>query len=93
MLGRHDSLLSQIPTTLTDIWKDVSDLGDQAQSTDTKVDDWASRQEELRGQLNKARSDVMARIDSAKRQADGSAEPCASARTISCSSTCPISGR
>jgi peptidoglycan hydrolase CwlO-like protein len=69
MLGRHDSLLSQIPTTLTDIRKDVSSLGEQAKSTDTKVDDWGNRQEELRGQLNKARSDLMARIDSAKKQA------------------------
>jgi peptidoglycan hydrolase CwlO-like protein len=69
MLGRHDSLLSQIPTTLTDIRKDVSSLGEQAKSTDTKVDDWGNRQEELRGQLNKARGDLMARIDSAKKQA------------------------
>ncbi|MBZ5674917.1 MAG: hypothetical protein LAP61_11775 [Acidobacteriia bacterium] len=69
ILGRHDSLLSQIPTTLTDIRKDVSSLGDQAKSTDAKVDDWGNRQEELRGQLSKARADLMARIDSAKRQA------------------------
>jgi len=69
ILGRHDSLLSQIPTTLTDIRKDVSNLGEQAKSTDTKVDDWGNRQEELRGQLNKARADLMARIDSAKKQA------------------------
>ena len=69
MLGRHDSLLSQIPMTLTDIRKDVSNLGDQAKSTDAKVDDWGNRQEELRGQLNKARTDLVARIDSAKKQA------------------------
>ncbi|MGH9647499.1 MAG: hypothetical protein ACRD4E_11865 [Bryobacteraceae bacterium] len=69
ILGRHDSLLSQIPTTLTGIRKDVSSLGDQAKSTDTKVDDWGNRQEELRGQLNKARTDLLARIDSAKKQA------------------------
>lgn len=43
ILGRHDSLLSQIPTTLTDIRKDVSNLGEQAKSTDTKVDDWGNR--------------------------------------------------
>jgi peptidoglycan hydrolase CwlO-like protein len=69
ILGRHDSLLSQIPTTLTDIRKDVSNLGDQAKSTDAKVEDWSSRQEDLRGQLNKARGDLMARIDSARKQA------------------------
>ena len=69
ILGRHDSLLSQIPTTLTDIRKDVSNLGDQAKSTDAKVDDWGNRQEELRGQLNKARADLTARIDSARKQA------------------------
>jgi peptidoglycan hydrolase CwlO-like protein len=69
MLGRHDSLLSQIPTTFTDIRKDISSLGDQAKGTDTKVDNWGNRQEELRGQLNKARADLAARIDSAKRQA------------------------
>jgi|SRR5579872_479608 len=69
ILGRHDSLLSQIPTTLTDIRKDVSNLGQQAKSTDSKVDDWGNRQEELRGQLNKARADLTARIDSAKKQA------------------------
>jgi len=69
MLGRHDSLFSQIPTTLADIRKDVSTLGDQAKSTDAKVDDWGTRQEELRGQLNKARADLMARVDLAKKQA------------------------
>jgi peptidoglycan hydrolase CwlO-like protein len=69
MLGRHDSLLSQMPTKLTDIRKDVSNLEDQAKSTDAKVDDWGHRQEELRGQLNKARADLMARVDSAKKQA------------------------
>jgi chaperonin cofactor prefoldin len=69
MLGRHDSLLSQMPTKLTDIRKDVSNLEDQAKSTDAKVDDWGHRQEESRGQLNKARADLMARVDSAKKQA------------------------
>lgn len=69
ILGRHDSLLSQIPMTLTDIRKDVYNLGEQAKSTDTKVDDWGNRQEELRGQLNKARADLRARIDSARKQA------------------------
>lgn len=69
ILGRHDSLLSQIPTTLTDIRKDVSGLGDQAKATDARVDDWGNRQEELRSQLNKARGELMARIDSARKQA------------------------
>ena len=69
ILGRHDSLLSQIPSTFTDIRKDISNLGDQAKAADAKLDDWGSRQEELRGQLNKARGDLMARIDSAKKQA------------------------
>jgi len=69
MLGRHDSLLSQMPTTLTEMRKDVSNLSDQAKSTDVKVDDWGPRQEELRGQLNKARADLMARVDLAKKQA------------------------
>jgi len=69
MLGRHDLLLSQIPMTLTDIRKDVYNLDNQAKSTDAKVADWGTRQEELRGQLTKARTDLMARIDSAKKQA------------------------
>ena len=69
ILGRHDSLLSQIPSTFTDIRKDISNLGDQARATDSKVGDWGNRQEELRGQLNKARGDLMARIDAAKKQA------------------------
>ena len=68
-LGRHDALLSQVPRTLTDIRTDVSNLGDQAKSTAAKVDEWGSRQEELRSQLNKARGDLMARIDSARKQA------------------------
>ena len=68
-LSRHDSLLSQMPGTLTDIQKDVSTLGDQAKSTDAKIGDWGNRQEELRGQLNKARTDLVARIDSARKQA------------------------
>ena len=68
-LGRHDALLSQMPGTLTDIRTDVSNLGDQAKSTAAKLDEWSSRQEELRSQLNKARGDLMARIDSARKQA------------------------
>jgi chaperonin cofactor prefoldin len=69
ILMRHDSALSQMPTTLTDIRKVVSNLGEQAKATDSKVDDWGNRQEELRGQLNKARADLTGRIDSAKKQA------------------------
>lgn len=68
-LSRHDALFSQMPGTLTDIRTDVSNLGDQAKSTAAKVDEWGSRQEELRSQLNKARGDLMARIDSARKQA------------------------
>ena len=69
ILKRHDGTLSQIPQSLTDLRKDVSELGDRARAADAKVDDWSSRQEDLRGQLNKARGDLMARIDSAKKQA------------------------
>jgi peptidoglycan hydrolase CwlO-like protein len=69
ILGRHDSLLSQIPLTFTDLRKDISNLGEQAKSTGDKVDDWGNRQEELRGQLNKARADLAARVDSARKQA------------------------
>jgi len=69
ILGRHDSLLSQIPSTFTDIRKDVSSLGEQAKAMDTRVDDWGNRQDELRGQFNKARADLAARIDSARKQA------------------------
>jgi len=68
-LGRHDTLLSQIPATLADMRKDVSNLDQQSKSADVKLDDWGNRQEELRGQLNKARGDLMARIDSARKQA------------------------
>lgn len=68
ILGRHDGLLSQIPTTFNDIRKDVSGLGDQAKATDSKVDGLSSSQAELRGQLSKARTDLMARIDSTRKQ-------------------------
>jgi chaperonin cofactor prefoldin len=47
----------------------VFSLGEQAKATDAKVDDWSSRQEEMRGQLNKARGELTARIDSARKQA------------------------
>jgi hypothetical protein len=69
ILKRHDTALSQIPATLTDVQKDLFGIGERAKATDAKVDDWNSRQEELRGQLNKARVDLMARLDSAKKQA------------------------
>lgn len=68
-LKRHDVTLSQIPESLTDVRKNVFDLGEQAKTTAAKVDEWGSRQEELRSQLNKARGDLMARVDSARKQA------------------------
>lgn len=69
LLKNHDLTLSQIPTTLTDVQKSVFSLGEQAKATDAKVDDWSTRQEELRGQLNRARGELMARVDSARKQA------------------------
>ena len=69
ILKRHDLTLSQIPATLTDVQKDLFGLKEQAKAAEAKLDDWSSRQEELRGQLNKARGDLMARVDSAKKQA------------------------
>lgn len=68
ILKRHDATLSQVPFTLTDVQKRVFSLGEQAQATDAKLDDWSTRQEELRAQLNKARGELMARVDSAKKQ-------------------------
>jgi len=69
ILQRHDMTLSQIPATLTDVQKDLFGLGERAKAADAKLDDWSSRQEDLRSQLNKARGELMARIDSAKKQA------------------------
>lgn len=69
ILKRHDLTLSQLPSSLTDVQKSLFSLGEQAKATDAKVDDWSSRQEELRDRLNKARGDLMARIDSARKQA------------------------
>jgi peptidoglycan hydrolase CwlO-like protein len=69
ILKRHDLTLSQIPATLTDVQKDLFGLGEHAKATDAKVDDWSKRQEELRGQLNKARGELVARVDSARKQA------------------------
>ncbi len=69
ILKRHDVTLTQIPQSLADVRNDVSSLGEQAKATDAKVEDWGTRQEELRGQLNKARGELMARIDTAKKQA------------------------
>ena len=69
LLKNHDLTLSQIPTTLTDVQKSVFSLGEQAKATDAKVDDWSTSQEELRGQLNRARGELMARVDSARKQA------------------------
>ena len=67
--GWRDSVLSQFPTSVADVQKQVFGLGEQAKATDAKLDDWSSRQEELRSQLNKARGELMARIDSARKQA------------------------
>src|SRR6478672_7320464 len=69
ILGRHDVTLTQFPSTVTDLQKGIFSLGEQAKATDAKVDDWSTRQEELRGQLNKARGDLMARVDAVKKQA------------------------
>src|ERR1700681_3253232 len=69
MLGRQDVVLSQIPLTLTDVQRDIFSLGEQGKATAAKVDGVSSRQEELRGQLSKARNELMARIDAAKKQA------------------------
>jgi len=69
ILKRSDVTLSQVPATLTDVQKGIFSLGEQAKATDAKVDDWSSRQEDLRGQLNKARGDLMARVDAVKKQA------------------------
>jgi len=69
ILKNHDLTLSQVPMTLTDPQKGVFSLGEQAKATDAKVDDWSTRQEDLRGQLNKARGELMARVDSARKQA------------------------
>ncbi len=68
-LKRHDALLSDMPQSLANVQKDVDGLGEKAKAADAKLDDWTSRQEELRGQLTKARGELMARIDSAKKQA------------------------
>jgi hypothetical protein len=68
-LKRHDATLSQIPESLTDVRKNVFDLGEQAKTTAARVDEWGSREEELRRQFNKARGDLMARVDSARKQA------------------------
>ncbi|MCU1336643.1 MAG: hypothetical protein JWO19_2224 [Bryobacterales bacterium] len=69
ILERHDVVLSQIPLTLTDVQRDMFSLGEQTKATNAKVENWSSRQEDLRGQLNKARTELMARIDSATKQA------------------------
>ena len=69
ILKNHDLTLSQIPMTLTDVQKGIFGLGEQAKATDAKVNDWSTRQEELRGQFNKARGELIARVDAAKKQA------------------------
>ena len=66
LLGSHDGNFSQ---SLADVQKGVFGLGEQAKATDAKVDDWSSRQEDLRVQLNKARGELTARIDAARKQA------------------------
>ncbi|MCU1336644.1 MAG: hypothetical protein JWO19_2225 [Bryobacterales bacterium] len=63
ILGRHDVMLSQIP----DVQKNLFSLGEQVKATAAKVEDWSSRQEELRGRLNKARGELTARIDYANK--------------------------
>jgi chaperonin cofactor prefoldin len=65
LMGRHDATLASLP----DVQKNVFSLGEQAKATDAKVDDWRSRQEDLRSQLNKTRGELTARIDSARKQA------------------------
>jgi peptidoglycan hydrolase CwlO-like protein len=69
VLKRHEVTLTQLPTTLTDVQKGLFSLGEQSKAADAKLDDWNSRNEELRGRLNKVRGELMARIDSARKQA------------------------
>jgi hypothetical protein len=69
ILKSSDVTLSQVPATLTDVQKSVFSLGEQSKATDARVDDWSRRQEDLRSQLNKARGELMARVDSARKQA------------------------
>lgn len=70
ILKQHGEMISQTQSQIPVIQRYVLSMDEQAKSTDAKVDDWSNRQEELRGQLNKARGELMARIDSAKKQAD-----------------------
>ena len=68
-LGRHDPLLSQVPTTLADAQRDIFGLRERSKATDAKVNDWTTRQQELQGQFEKTRGDLAARIDAAAKQA------------------------
>jgi len=61
--------LSHAPQSLTSVEKDVFSLGEQAKAADARISDWSRRQEDLRGQLNKTRGELAARIDAARKQA------------------------
>jgi hypothetical protein len=72
ILGRHDALLSQTQLQIPTIQRYVMSLDDDAKAMDARIRDWSSRQEDLRSQLTKVRGDLMARVESAKKQASDS---------------------
>ena len=69
ILQRHDSVLTQTQPQIPAIQSYVMSLDGQAKAMQSKLDDWSRRHDDLRGQLSKTRGDLMARIDSAKKQA------------------------
>lgn len=63
ILKGRSARLADFPQSLTNLQKDVFTLTEQARATNAKLDDWSSRQEDLRSQLNKARGEFTGRVE------------------------------
>jgi hypothetical protein len=68
MIQRHEATLAQFPG----VQKTVDGFGDQMKAADSKLDsklaDWSTRQEQLRGRMDQATRDLRTRIEAARKQ-------------------------
>lgn len=69
ILKGRNAVLAELPQALTSVQKDVFTLHEQARATSAKLEEWGSRQDDLRSQGNKTRGERTAPL------ADADADP------------------
>lgn len=65
ILKSRSAALADFPHSLTTLQKDVFTLREQARATNAKLEDWNSRQEDLRSQVSKARGEFTGGVEGA----------------------------